>query len=295
MYHADLLGGLAAWIARRDIGIAWNVRASRLDAASVRRRTIWMVRACTWMSRWLPDRVVCCGEVVRRVHRDLGYPEAKLEVIPNGIQTELFRPDPVTRASVRRELDVGEHDVLIGMAARFDPMKDHRTFIEAAGLLIAERPQARFVLCGENVEPGNGIITNWARNAMVEGRCHLLGRRDDMPRITASLDVASLSSAVNEGWPNVIGEAMACGVPCAVTDVGESRQIVGETGRVVPIRDPSALAAAWRDLIDLGSSGREALGRAARRRIEQHYGLAMTVRRYQTLYEDLVRTRVHGR
>jgi glycosyltransferase involved in cell wall biosynthesis len=179
--------------------------------------------------------------------------------------------------------------VVIGTAARFDPMKDHRTFIEAAGMLLAERPEARFVLCGDNMTVQNASLTECLSTAKLDGRSHLLGPRDDMPRLYAGLDVASLSSAYGEGWPNAIGEAMACGVPCVVTDVGDCRDLVGETGRVVPIPSPALLAAAWRDLVDLGPPGREALGHAARRRIERHYDIGTVVRRYEKHYRDWAR------
>lgn len=289
MYHADLLGGLAARFARRGIAIAWNVQASHLGAPVVARTTAWTVWTCGRLSGWVPHRIVCCGNIVRRLHRDLGYADAKVEVIPNGVQTAVFKPDPVARGSFRGELGVADRDTVIGIAARFDPMKDHRTFLDAARMLLAERPEVRFVLCGDNVSAQNAILNEWIGAAKLADRCHLLGRRDDMPRVYAGLDVASLSSAYGEGCPNAVGEAMACGVPCVVTDVGDCRNLVGEAGRVVPIRSPALLAAAWRELVDLGPRGREELGRAARRWIEQHYDIGTIVRRYEHLYQDLAR------
>jgi glycosyltransferase involved in cell wall biosynthesis len=289
MYHADLVGGVAARLARRSIAIAWNVQAGHLVGSPVRRRTLSIVRTCARLSRWVPDRIVCCGDMVRRMHRESGYADSKIEVIPNGTETAVFKPDPVARASFRRELGAEDRDVVVGIPARFDPMKDHRTFIEAAGMLLAERPEARFVLCGDNMTEQNTTLNEWLGAARVRARCHLLGRRDDMPRVYAGLDVASLSSAYGEGCPNAIGEAMACGVPCVVTDVGDCRHLVGETGGVVPVRSPALLAAAWRELVDGGPLAREALGHAARRRIERHYDIATIVRRYEGLYRDLAR------
>lgn len=289
MYHADLVGGLAARLARCSIAIAWNVQAGHLGGTVVGPGIRWTVWTCGRLSGWVPDRIVCCGDIVRRTHRELGYADDKVEVIPNGMQTAVFKPDPLARASFRRELGAADLDVVIGIAARFDPMKDHRTFIEAAGMLLADRPAARFVLCGDKMSVQNAIVNEWVGAAKLEGRCHLLGRRDDMPRVYAGLDVASLSSAYGEGCPNTIGEAMACGVPCVVTDVGDCRDLVGEIGRVVPVRSPALLAAAWRDWVDVGSRGREELGRAARRWIEQHYDIATIVQRYERLYRDLAR------
>jgi glycosyltransferase involved in cell wall biosynthesis len=111
-----------------------------------------------------------------------------------------------------------------------------------------------------------------------------------MPRLTAALDVATTTSAYGEGFPNVVGEAMACGIPCVVTDVGDSALIVGSTGKVVPTRDPDALAAAWRALLDSGTETRMRLGLAARRRVEEHFSLPHIVTRYQLLYEEMTAT-----
>lgn len=108
-----------------------------------------------------------------------------------------------------------------------------------------------------------------------------------MPRIQASLDIATSSSAYGEAFSNAIGEAMAAGVPCVVTDVGDSAAIVGPTGRVVPTRDPEALARAWQSLLELAPERREALGAAARDRIGRHFSLAAIAARYAALYDEI--------
>jgi glycosyltransferase involved in cell wall biosynthesis len=109
-----------------------------------------------------------------------------------------------------------------------------------------------------------------------------------MPRLAAALDVFSLSSSYGESFPNVIGEAMACGVPCVVTDVGDAAWILGNTGRVVPPRDPRALADAWREMIDLGPGGRLALGREARSRVIERFTVESVVARYDAVYENVL-------
>ena len=114
----------------------------------------------------------------------------------------------------------------------------------------------------------------------------MLGRRDDIPRLTAALDIAT-SSSVGEAFSNAIGEAMACAVPCAVTDVGDSAWIVGDTGRVARPADAEALAKSWLDLIEIGDKSRRELGLAARRRVEENFNLPNIVRRYENLYEEI--------
>jgi glycosyltransferase involved in cell wall biosynthesis len=286
MYHADLIGCLAAKLAG-GIPVAWNIRHSNQNVKNDKRATLWTIKTCAWLSGWLPDRIVCCSEASLRVHAELGYASRGMVVIPNGFDLAAFKPDPVARITVRRELKIAEAALLIGLVGRFNPQKDHHTFIQAAARLSANLPEVHFLLCGDDITPANAQLVEWITASGLRERCHLLGRREDVSRLTAALDIATMTSAYGEGFPNVVGEAMACAVPCAVTDVGDSGLIVHDTGRVVPPGDPIALAAAWRALIGLGPEGRETLGAAARRRIEKHFSLSVVVARYQSLYEEL--------
>ena len=188
---------------------------------------------------------------------------------------------------MREELGISEETPLIGLVGRFNAQKDHGTFIRGAARLHADLPEVHFLLCGDDVTCENIELAEWLKASGIGDRCHLLGRREDIPRLTAALDIATTSSAYGEGFPNVIGEAMASGVPCVATDVGDSALIVDEAGKIVPPRDPRALAEAWRALIMLGPDGRARVGLAARRRIEKHFSLPVVVARYQSLYEEL--------
>jgi glycosyltransferase involved in cell wall biosynthesis len=288
LYHADLLGGLAAR-AGRGRGVVWTVHNSSLDPGIARRRTIWAAWLCARASRWLPDRIVCCSDAVRAVHVDRGYPAHRTEVIPNGFDLDAFRPDAAAGPSLRRELGWPDGAVLIGMLARFDPLKDHRTFLEAARLLRARTAAVGFVLCGDGVTPDNPELAKWIRAAGIEADCRLLGRRDDVARICAGLDVATLSSR-SEGLPSVIGEAMAAGTPCVATAVGGTASLVGDTGGLVPPGDPPALAAAWEECVTAGPAERRRRGAAARQRIREHFSLPAVVGRYEGLYRRLAAT-----
>lgn len=285
MYHADLVGGLAAKLAR-SIPVAWNIRQSNLDPAHNKRLTLWTAKICARLSRPIPARIVCCSDAAARIHREMGYAGDKMVLIPNGFDVEGFRPDSDARVSARTELGIGENHPVIGLVARFDPQKDHRTFINAASILRAWFPSARFVLCGDGVTWGNQELARWVDEAGIRDCVYLLGRRDDIPRLLNAFDLATLSS-VGEGFPNVVGEAMACGVPCVVTDVGDSAWIVGDTGRVVPIRDPQALAGAWFTLVGTGHSACQALGARARDRVVQQFDLGKVAGRYASLYQEL--------
>jgi len=286
-HHADLVGGLAAKLAG-SIPVAWGIHHSTFDPRGTKRMSVWTAMTCARLSRWLPARIVCCSEASQQTHRQLGYAADKMLVIPNGFDLATFRPDQGARQSVRRELGIPAEAPLIGLVARFDPYKDHRNFVQAAVRLHARVPESHFLLCGDGVTWENPELAGWIEAAGIRDRCHLLGRREDAPRLTAALDIASTASS-GEAFPLVIGEAMASGVPCVVTDVGDSAIIVGETGVVVPPRDPQALADGWTKLlVDMSSEERRQLGLAARQRIAERYDLGKIVEQYERLYGALV-------
>ena len=286
MYHADLVGGVAAKLAG-GMPVAWGIRHSDLSNHGSRRLTIYTMRMCAQMSKWLPARIVSCSEASQRVHTALGYATQKMIVIPNGFDVRAFKADSVARESVRVELQIPPDASLIGLVGRFDPQKDHRNFVSAAALLNSSRPDVHFLLCGDDVTWENAQLRGWIEETGLRKQYRLVGRRQDMARLTAALDIAASSSSFGEGFPNVIGEAMSCGIPCVVTDVGDSALIVGQTGRVVAPQNPKALANALREFVDLGHEGRTRLGMAARHRIKEHFDLPDIVIRYQNLYEEL--------
>ena len=285
MYHADLLGSFAAKLAG-NIAISWNIRHSDLSSKESKKLTRVTARLCARLSRWAPRKIVCCSESARDVHAALGYASDKMVVIPNGYDLDICKPDLAARRSVRMELEISETAPIIGLVARFDPQKDHRTFLRAAGLLHRDMPDVHFILCGEQITNQNIDLMSWINDADILDRCHLLGRRDDIPRINATFDIASLSSST-EAFPNVVAEAMSCGIPCVVTDVGDAALIVGETGMVVPPRDPTMLADAWLTMLNKDRETRLQLGLAARQRVMENYNLSQIVSRYESLFEEL--------
>lgn len=285
MYHADLLGGLAARLAANP-PLVWGVHNTNLDPRLTKGSTRAVVRACALLSHMLPRRIISCSEVAVPVHRRLGYAGCKFTVIPNGFDTEVFRPDALSRASVRHELGIDEETLLVGLVARFDPQKDHANFIRAASLSAASA-DVRFVLVGAGCDPENERLQAYLRASGIGDRFHLLGLRRDTPRVMAALDVAVTASAYGEAFPLVVGEAMSCGVPCVVTDVGDCGAMVGNTGHLVPPRDAHALAEALVAVLRLSPDERRALGVAARERILDRYALSTIAGRYQQVYESL--------
>lgn len=291
LYHGDLLGGIAG----RLIGapVIWNIQNSAMDPSRTSRRTTTVSRICAAASRVVPKTIVSCSYVGMEGHIAMGYTRSRFEVIPNGVDLAVFRPDPEVREDVRAEWGVAPGTRVIGIIARLHPQKDHGNFFAAAGMLARTHPDVRFVLVGLGLEPGNEETMAMVRAAGVERQTILLGLRPDIARILCGLDLHTLSSAFGEGFPNVLGEAMAAGVPCVVTDIGDSARIVAETGRSVPSRNPAALANAWREMLDLPPAGFEALRVAARERVAAHFSIGAAIGQYEQLYERTVSAR-HG-
>ena len=200
MYHADLLGGLAAKLAG-GIPVAWGIRNSNLDDQGSRRLTIYTMRACAQMSKWLPTRIVCCSEASQRVHTALGYATHKTIVIPNGFDLHAFKTDWAARESARAELHILPDAPLIGLVGRFHPQKDHRNFVRAAALLHRSRPDVHFLMCGDEVTWENGQLRGWIEEAGIGKQCRLLGRRDDMSRLTAGFDIGFLPHLLEKAFP----------------------------------------------------------------------------------------------
>jgi glycosyltransferase involved in cell wall biosynthesis len=282
LYHSDLIGGLAAKLAG-GIRTYWSIRQSNIDADSNKKSTIWTAKACAQLSLWLPEKIICCSRAALKSHVALGYAKEKMLVVPNGFDLDVFMPDQDARKSVRKELGLDQKTCLVGLVARFDPQKDHYNFIHAAGLIRKKDPSVHFLLCGDGITKENQQLMQWIKQVEINENTHLLGIRQDVSRLVAALDLA-VSSSLGEGFPNVIGEAMACAVPCVVTDVGDSALLVGETGRVVAAKNPMALAAAVIELLQASSKFRVALGKQARQRVKNNYSLDSVAIKYEAVY-----------
>lgn len=292
MYHANLIGGLAAKLADR-IPVVWNIRHTWLDPRRSKRLTRWVARAGGALSQRVPDAVVYVAHAAQESHAKLGYACPSSQVIPNGFDLDEFRPDPAARWEVRKELEVAPTTELVGLVGRFHPDKDHGTFLAAAARVRRSHPSARFLLCGEGVTPENRQLGAWADRNGVRDACRFLGPREDVPRLAAALDVAVCSS-LTEAFPRAVGEAMACGVPCVVTDVGDAAHLVGNTGRVVSTGDPAALAGAVHEILALDEAARGALGRLARERVAREFSHERVVARHWDLWRQLAMGRRNG-
>lgn len=283
LYHADFLGLVAAMLGGTAT-VVWNLRCSDMDLSRYGRLTRILVRVLAKLSH-LPSAIIANSEAGRRWHEGLGYHPDRWVVIGNGVNADRFRPDANARQRWREVLGVCNDDVVIGMVARLDPMKDHEGFLRAARAVA--QPRRVFVLAGRGVDQSPSLQQLANATGM---RVHFLPECDDVPGLMAALDIAVSASRFGEGFPNVLIEAMATGISCIATDVGDSARILGEAGVVVPQQDEPALSNAIARLAS-DPMERSRLGTAAQRRVAELFALDLVVQRYDEFYLNLATDR----
>lgn len=265
----NILAGMLKLIIPR-VRVVWGVRSSHVDYSRYDALFRYADRVERVMSS-LPDLIICNSQAGMTHVVDKGFPAGKTTIISNGIDTDKFNTDMAARRQVRAEWGIDDKEFLIGLVGRLDPMKDHTTFIKSAGLLAREVKDVRFVCVGGGDPDRMRELVQMTRASEIEDRLIWAGHRSDMPSVYSALDLLCLSSS-GEGFPNVIGEAMACGVPCVATDVGDAALIIGRHGVIVKPDDQVALVDGLRDMIQ---RGRDKLidRQAVRHRIVQHFGI----------------------
>lgn len=268
MYHGDLAASLSHNLSpgKSDRKLFWNLRASNMDA----RRYARIVRMSALLSRQV-DVAVANSQAGIAFHRDHGFRPGRFALIDNGVNTDKFRPDAETRRQVRTELGIADDAVVVIHVARVDPMKDHASFIVA----MTQLPSVTALMIGDGTE----ILT-------VPPNVFALGLRRDTYRLFAAADLVASTSAFGEGFSNVIAEGMSAGLVPVVTDVGDARRIVGETGFVVAPADPLAFASALNEAAALPAEERRRRGLAARDRIAAKFSLEHAADAFARLYAE---------
>lgn len=223
-----------------------------------------------------------------------GYPEDRLVVVHNGFDTARFFPAPERGKPIRQEWGVSPEEFLIGIVGRLDVMKDHRTFLRAAALICPRYPAARFVCVGDGFPGYCSSLRDLAASLGIGGRVIWAGARTDMPAVYNALDICASTSAFGEGVSNAIGEAIACGVPCTVTDVGDAALLVGDSRRVALPGQPERIADCWSRLLDMPEDERRRLGLEGRQRIEKEFSLDLMAHSTEALLSAVVSGNLHA-
>lgn len=283
MYHGNLAASYAAARLSPKPRVCWSVR----DTPDAAHAHSFFTRMVIRLSGFYVGKVAQIFNVSARsaeyCAEHLGWPRERTSLLPNGVDTAVFQPDAALRAKLRHELGVADDVVLVGMVARWSPVKNHALLLRAMAVLRTRVPGVQCVLVGKGLDRNNPELMGLIDQYGLASACHLLGPRADVQALYPAFDILALSSR-SEGFPNVLVEAMSCGMPVVSTDVGDARQIVGAGGIIVE-QDENDLARALEALCVLEK--RQVMGCAAREQVNRHYGLNSVVEGLQTRYLSL--------
>ena len=288
MYHANLLAQIANRFSNRRVPVFWSIHHSVDSLKAEKFALAATIKLTAWVSPWI-EKVVFSAAKGRKQHLALGYSGNNAIAISDNFDISKYKPASNPQFDLRQSLNLPEDTLLIGSVARYHPMKDHANLIDAAALLVKDHPEVHFILVGPDIDNQNPALLEQITKLDLAKQIHLLGERQDIPDLMSKLDIFTTSSAYGESFPNVLGEAMSCQIPCVATDIGDSKAIVADTGIVVPPRDPQALAQAWHELIVVGQDKRRELGIKARNQIETNFNLDGSnsfVKKYESIYHQ---------
>jgi glycosyltransferase involved in cell wall biosynthesis len=266
--------------------VVWSIRCSEPDFASGR----WLSRLSFGIERImsrLPDRIIANSQAGRDFHVRRGYPSGKIAVIRNGIDSKRFRPDAEARKRMRGEWKVAPEERVVMIAGRIHPQKGHSLFLRAAALAAKRRPGLRFAVVGDGSAQFVTPAKRLASSLGIDDRVIWAGAVLDMVAAYNAADIVTSCSS-SEGFANALCEAMACGIPCAATAVGDSRFIVGAAGVLIESMTPESVAKAWLELLARCDGERDALAIQARRRIESECARDELARKTAQVFEEIL-------
>lgn len=281
MYHADLLGGLSAKMAGVK-HVIWGVRTTDLSQGG-NKATLLIRKLCSILSYFVPDQIVCAAHASMRAHAAVGYCAKRMMVIPNGFDVSLLKWSDQVRTAMRERLMIKEGDLIVGSVGRYSPVKDHRTFVQAAALIAKRFTRAKFLMVGRGLDSNNIDLVDMIEKTGFKERFVLVGQQGDVVPYLNAMDLFCLHSRT-EGFPNVLGEAMAVGLPCVSTDVGDAAMLLNNDEFIVEKNNPQALAAAVECLLSMNEDRRHQMGRAGSERIRANFSMESTAEAFSQLY-----------
>ena len=288
MIHADMIGGIVARLAGVN-NIFWSVHYTNLVKGKSKRLTILLTKINTFLSYFIPKKIIYCAEKSKEVQESLGFKKTKGVVIQNGYDVESFVQNTSLGLKFRNELDIHPEAFVIGHVGSYHPLKDQANLVEALTLLDQRGFNFYAAFAGDNLDNNNSYLVSLLKNKGLSNRVRLLGRRNDIISIMNGIDLFILSSE-SEAFPNVLNEAMACGTPCVSTDVGDASIILGDTGWIVPSKDSESLYSSVIKAAQEKESNHRSWSQrsiACRQRIVQKFSLEKMVKKYKEVWMSL--------
>lgn len=285
MYHADFLGGLAAYFSGYK-NIIWGIRRTSVSLSDSK-NTLLIMKVCALLSRWVPKTIISVAEAGKRAHVAAGYDGARIVVIPNGFDFHNMVATPAQRNALRQACWFSDDDVVIGCVGRFHPAKGHHNFVKAAAIVARTDTEIRFLLVGKGCHTNNTELISWLQEYSLLDRFVLLGERDDVPICLAAMDIFCMPSRT-EGFPNSLGEAMAMGLPCVATEVGDTAVLTEDTAILVPAEDEQALARGLLKVIALPREKRIEMGERSKQHVTAKFPIEKSWARFNAVYQEVL-------
>ena len=283
LIHADFIGGIAAKLCGVK-NIIWNIRYTDLKFGKSKLTSIIIVKILSYLSFFIPNSIIMNSKKAKRIYEIKGYDKKKFVFIPNGYDLSIFKPDKLQRKIFRKKLKIKNNIILIGNIARYDPKKDHANLIGALNLLKLKNNNFLCILVGHKISKHNNELNSLIKKLELSDKVKLLGQSNNVLQILNGIDIYVQSSSFGEGFPNVVAEAMSCGKPCVVTDVGDASNIVGKTGQVAPPNSPDKLAKKIEQTINKISKRKN---NDPRLRIKKHFTINKMINKYNRLWYDV--------
>ena len=285
MYHGNLAASLLSTVLPSRPPVLWGIRQTLYDLSREKRGTAATIRLGAVLSRRAPKKIIYNSTVAATQHAQIGYDTTRGLVIPNGFDLDRFAPSEDLYRKLRKDLGLRDGTLVIGMVARFHAMKRHDVFLSAIPSIIRDYPQTHFLMAGAGITPDNETLMRIVNMHGVAQSVSLLGERSDVEQILPGLDILCMPSGWGEGFPNVIGEAMSCEVPCVVTDVGDAAKVLGPAGIVVAPGSAEELARGAKTLLSRGAGARRILGELGRERASEQFDLNSVARRFENVFQ----------
>lgn len=285
MYHANIVGGVTAWFGGSR-KVIWGLRTTDTNKGS-KKLTGLIRRIGALLSYIIPKKIICVAEASKQSHIKIGYSKKNMTIINNGFDIKKFKFDSNGRRNLRKKLGFLSNEIVIGSIGRFNEAKDQQNLIRAAGIISKKQLNVKFLLAGQGITNDNLKLNSWIIEEGIKDKIILLGNRSDIPICLSSMDIFCLHSS-REGFPNILAEAMLIGLPSVSTDVGDAKLLLKNIGILVPKENPTCLAEAIIELIELSENEKKLIAEKSRTKIYNNFSIKSTCSQYELVYNKVL-------
>tara|TARA_B110000008_G_C16973848_1_gene565033 strand:- start:3052 stop:4179 length:1128 start_codon:yes stop_codon:yes gene_type:complete len=282
LYHSNLIGGIAARLSGIK-NIIWGLRGTAIPQSIISIHNI-IINLGALFSYFIPSYIVCNAQTVKNYHVRKKYCSKKIEIIENGF---ILHKDEPQKESMLAEIKANKESLLIGTVGRYDKLKDYPNMISALSIIMQEFSNVHLILVGRGLDNLNIELKNLISNSLDISRVHLLGEKNNISSCLRELDIFCLSSR-NEGFPNVLAEAMLMKIPCVSTNAGDAANLISDIGVLVPVEDHIKLALGLKYMIAMSKKERRKIGEKSYSHIRSNFSIENNISKFCKLYMKLI-------